>query len=82
LLAELGTVRQVMTTAILTLPPDMRIFDAMALLRATGLVGRWSDAGRLIGVVTQADLFAHPEARAAPLPSPKQRRPSCASATS
>ena len=39
-LAELlGTVRQAMTTAVLTLPPDMRIFDAMALLRRHGVGG-------------------------------------------
>jgi CBS domain-containing protein len=60
-LAELlGTVRQAMTTAVVTLPPDMRIWDAMALLRRHGVGGApVLDAGRLIGVVTEADLFAH-----------------------
>jgi CBS domain-containing protein len=60
-LAELlGTVRQAMTTAVLTLPPDMRISDAIAMLRRHGVGGApVLDAGRLIGVVTEADLFAH-----------------------
>jgi CBS domain-containing protein len=73
-LAELlGTVRQAMTTAVLTLPPDMRICDAMALLRRHGVGGApVLDAGRLIGVVTQADLFAHtPKGQgSAPFPRP------------
>ena len=60
-LAELlGTVRQAMTTAVLTLPPDMRIIDAIAMLRRHGVRGApVLDAGRLIGVVTEADLVAH-----------------------
>ena len=60
-LAELlGTVRQAMITAVLTLAPDMRICDAMALLRRHGVGGApVLDAGRLIGVVTEADLVAH-----------------------
>lgn len=60
-LAELlGTVRQAMTRAVMTLPPDMRIRDAMALLRRHGVGGApVLDAGRLIGVVTEADLVAH-----------------------
>jgi len=59
-LAELlGTVRQAMTTAVLTLPPDMRISDAIAMLRRHGVGGApVLDAGRLVGVVTEADLVA------------------------
>ena len=59
-LAELlGTVRQAMTTAVLTLPADMRICDAMELLRRHGVGGApVLEAGRLIGVVTEADLVA------------------------
>ena len=60
-LAELlGTVQQAMTTAVLTLPPDMRISDAIAMLRRHGVRGApVLDAGRLIGVVTEADLVVH-----------------------
>jgi len=55
----LGTVRQAMTTAVLTLPPDMRISDAAAMLRRYGVGGApVLDAGRLIGIVTEADLAA------------------------
>lgn len=59
-LAELlGTVRQAMTTSVLTLPPEMRICDAIALLRRHGVGGApVLDTGRLIGVVTEADLVA------------------------
>ncbi|HJS27382.1 MAG TPA: CBS domain-containing protein [Actinomycetota bacterium] len=60
----LGTVRQAMTRAVLTLPPDMRTDDAAAMLRRYGIGGApVLDAGRLIGVVTEADL-ASPRPRA------------------
>lgn len=53
----LGTVRQAMTRAVLTLPPDMRTDDAAAMLRRYGIGGApVLDAGRLIGVVTEGDL--------------------------
>ena len=60
-LAEaLGTVRQAMTEAVLILSPDMRIGDAAAMLRRYGVGGApVLDAGRLIGIVTEADLLAN-----------------------
>lgn len=56
----LGTVRQAMTEAVLILQPDMRIGDAAAMLRRYGVGGApVLDAGRLIGIVTEADLLAN-----------------------
>jgi CBS domain-containing protein len=56
----LGTVRQAMTQAVLILQPDMRMGDAAAMLRRYGVGGApVLDAGRLIGIVTEADLLAN-----------------------
>jgi CBS domain-containing protein len=56
----LGTVRQAMTEAVLILQPDMRIGNAAAMLRRYGVGGApVLDAGRLIGIVTEADLLAN-----------------------
>lgn len=58
LVEALGTVRQAMTEAVLILQPDMRIGDAAAMLRRYGVGGApVLDAGRLIGIVTEADLL-------------------------
>lgn len=72
----LGTVRQAMTEAVLILQPDMRIGDAAAMLRRYGVGGApVLDAGRLIGIVTEADLLANaPRAQTTgPLPATSPR---------
>jgi CBS domain-containing protein len=78
-LAELlGTVRQAMTRAVLTLEPDMRTGDAAAMLRRYGVGGApVLDAGRLVGVVTEADLLASaPRAQTTgPFLRPRNRGP-------
>jgi predicted transcriptional regulator len=85
-LAEaLGTIRQAMTEAVLTLQPDMRIGDAAAMLRRYGVGGApVLDAGRLIGIVTEADLLANaPRAQTTSLfLRPAEGAPIGASATS
>lgn len=55
----LGTVGQAMTTSVLTLRPDTRTSDAVAILRRHGVGGApVVEAGRVVGVATVSDLAA------------------------
>lgn len=56
---SLGTVGESMTVAVVTLRPDMRTPDAVALLRNHGIGGApVVEAGRLVGIATMSDLVA------------------------
>lgn len=56
---SLGTVRESMTLAVVTLRPDMRTPDAVAMLRNHGVGGApVVEAGRLVGIATVSDLVA------------------------
>jgi CBS domain-containing protein len=75
---DLGTVRQAMTSSVLTLQADMRTGDAIAMLRRYGVGGApVLDTGRLVGVVTEADLLAptHGAQTAGPFLRPRKGRP-------
>lgn len=55
----LGTVGEAMTTSVLTLAPDTRTGDAVAILRRHGVGGApVVEAGRVVGVATVSDLTA------------------------
>ena len=57
--ACLGTVGESMTVAVVTLRPDMRTPDAVAMLRDHGVGGApVVEAGRLVGIATVSDLVA------------------------
>jgi CBS-domain-containing membrane protein len=56
---SLGTVGESMTLAVVTLRPDMRTPDAVAMLRNHGVGGApVVEADRLVGIVTVSDLLA------------------------
>ena len=56
---SLGTVGEWMTLAVVTLRPDMRTPDAVAMLRNHGVGGApVVEAGRLVGIATVSDLVA------------------------
>jgi len=74
----LGTVEDAMTTSIVTLDPDTRTSDAVAILRRHGIGGApVVESGRAIGVATVSDLSAlQPKAqRTGPFLRPQRGRP-------
>ena len=76
--ACLGTVGESMTVAVVTLRPDMRTSDAVAMLRNHGVGGApVVEAGRLVGIATVSDLVAlAPRAQATgPFLRPLRNRP-------
>ena len=78
LYASLGTVGESMTVAVVTLRPDMRTPDAVAMLRNHGVGGApVVEAGRLVGIATVSDLVAlAPRAHATgPFLRPLRNRP-------
>ena len=75
---SLGTVGDSMTVAVVTLRPDMRTPDAVAMLRNHGVGGApVVEAGRLVGIATVSDLVAlAPRAHATgPFLRPLRNRP-------
>jgi CBS domain-containing protein len=75
---SLGTVAESMTVAVVTLRPDMRTSDAVAMLRNHGVGGApVVEAGRLVGIATVSDLVAlAPRAQATgPFLRPLRNRP-------
>lgn len=75
---SLGTVEASMTRAVVTLRPDMRASDAVALLRNHGVGGApVVEAGRLVGIATVSDLAAlRPRAHSTgPFLRPLRNRP-------
>ena len=75
---SLGTVGESMTVAVVTLRPDMRTPDAVAMLRNHGIGGApVVEAGRLVGIATVSDLVAlAPRAHATgPFLRPLRNRP-------
>ena len=75
---SLGTVGESMTVAVVTLRPDMRTPDAVAMLRNHGVGGApVVEAGRLVGIATVSDLVAlAPRAHATgPFLRPLRNRP-------
>jgi CBS domain len=75
---SLGTVGESMTVAVVTLRPDMRTPDAVAMLRNHGVGGApVVEAGRLVGIATVSDLLAlAPRAHATgPFLRPLRNRP-------
>jgi CBS domain-containing protein len=74
----LGTVGEAMTKEVVTLRPDTRTSDAVAILRQHGVGGApVVEAGRMIGVATVSDLVAlAPRAQATgPFLRPLRGRP-------